>query len=183
MLAAVQDAVSRDRKLTFDYTKPDGEQSSRTVDPLGLVSKGLTWYLVARTAKGMRTFRVSRIKRAAVLAVGFERPSRFDLVEHWRASTTELGRKRASYRTILSLTSDAARSVQAWCMTRAGSAGEARRKGDSGRTVLEVDFDNEAMAQFIVLGLGSRATVLEPESLRRWVEAEAREVANAAMGT
>jgi predicted DNA-binding transcriptional regulator YafY len=180
MLAAVQDAVSRDRKLTFDYTKPDGEQSSRTVDPLGLVSKGLTWYLVARTAKGMRTFRVSRMKRVAVLAVGFERPARFDLVEHWRASTAELGLKRASYRTILSLTSDAARSVQAWCVTKAVSPGDAGRKGHAGKAVLRVDFDNEGQAQFIVLGLGSRASVLEPESLRQWVEAEAREVAGAA---
>lgn len=180
MLAAVQDAVARDRKLTFDYTKPDGEQSSRTVDPLGLVSKGLTWYLVARTAKGMRTFRVSRMKRVAVLAVGFERPARFDLVEHWRASTAELGRKRASYHTILALTSDAARSMQAWCVTRAGSAGDGRRTGGPEKTMLEVDFDNEAMAQFMVLGLGSRVRVLEPESLRQWVEAEARRVAGAA---
>ncbi len=107
MLSAVQDAVARDRKLTFDYTRADGEQSSRTVDALGLVSKGLHWYLVARTANGMRTFRVSRMKRVAVLAVGFERPARFDLAEHWRASTSELDRKRASYRTVLSLTSEA----------------------------------------------------------------------------
>ncbi|HMG87650.1 MAG TPA: YafY family protein [Terracidiphilus sp.] len=177
MLAAVQDAVARDRKLTFDYTKQDGEQSSRTVDALGLVSKGLTWYLVARTSKGMRTFRVSRMRRVTVLAVGFDRPARFDLVEHWRASAAEFGRKRAGYRTILSLTSDAARSVQACCVTKAASSGDAGRKGDAGKEVLEVDFDNEVMAQFIVLGLGSRVRVLEPASLRQRVEAEAREVA------
>jgi predicted DNA-binding transcriptional regulator YafY len=183
MLAAVQDAVARDRKLSFDYTKVDGEQSNRTVDAMGLVSKGLTWYLVARTAKGMRTFRVSRMKRVAVLAVGFERPARFDLAEHWGASTTEFGRMRGVYRTILSLTSDAARSVRSWCVTRPGTAGELRRKWDPERTVLEVDFESEAMAQFIVLGFGSRARVVEPESLRQWVEAEARQVANTAAAT
>src|ERR1700739_1217467 len=123
MLLAVQDAVARDRKLTFDYARADGEQSSRTVDPLGLVSKGLNWYLVARTANGMRTFRVSRMKRVTVLAVGFDRPARFDLVEHWRSSTAELDRKRASYRTILSLTTEAARRIQAWCVTKAAEAG------------------------------------------------------------
>jgi predicted DNA-binding transcriptional regulator YafY len=183
MLAAVQDAVARDRKLSFEYTKASGEASSRSVDAMGLVSKGLTWYLVARTAKGMRTFRVSRMKRVTVLAVGFERPARFDLAEHWGASTTEFGRKRAGYRTILSLTSDAARSVRSWCVTRPGAAGELRRKVDPERTVLEVDFESEAMAQFIVLGFGSRASVVEPESLRQWVEAEARQVANAAAAT
>ena len=143
MLSAVQDAVARDRKLTFDYTRADGEQSSRTVDALGLVSKGLSWYLVARTANGMRTFRVSRMKRVAVLAVGFERPARFDLVEHWQSSTAELDRKRASYRTVLSLTTEAARRIQAWCVTKPAAAGTTGRKGDAGRIALQVDFDNE----------------------------------------
>src|SRR6185503_20308808 len=109
MLAVVQEAVARDRKLTFEYTKADGEQSSRTVDPLGLVSKGLSWYLVARTAKGMRTFRVSRMRKVTVLAVQFERPPRFDLAEHWKAATAELDRKRASFRTVLSLKPESVR--------------------------------------------------------------------------
>jgi len=179
MLSAVQDAVARDRKLTFDYSRADGEQSSRTVDALGLVSKGLSWYLVARTANGMRTFRVSRMKWVTVLAVGFERPARFDLVEHWQSSTAELDRKRASYRTVLSLTTEAARRIQAWCVTKPAAAGTTGRKGDAGRIALQVDFDNEAQAQFIVLGLGAAVRALEPESLRHWVEAEAREVAGA----
>jgi predicted DNA-binding transcriptional regulator YafY len=177
MLSAVQDAVARDRKLTFDYTRADGEQSSRTVDALGLVSKGLNWYLVARTVNGMRTFRVSRMKRVAVLAVGFERPARFDLVEHWKSSTAELDLKRGSYRVVLSLTVEAARRVQTWCVTKPVSAATTARKPPSGSVVLEVDFDNDREARFIVLGLGSAVRVLEPESLRHWVAAEAREVA------
>ncbi len=176
MLAAVQDAVARDRKLTFDYTKADGEQSSRTVDPLGLVSKGLTWYLVARTTKGMRTFRVSRIKRVTVLAVGFERPARFDLVAHWQASTAELNSKRAGYRVVLSLTEDAARRVQTWCVTKPLAA----RSAEAGRVMLQVDFDNDREARFIVLGFGSAVRVVEPESLRQGIEDEARAVAGAA---
>jgi len=175
MLAAVQDAVARDRKLSFDYTKADGEASSRTVDPLGLVSKGLTWYLVARTAKGIRTFRVSRMKEVAVLAVGFERPARFDLAEHWRASTAEIASKRAGYRVILSLTEDAARRVRTWCVTKP----LAMRKADAGRVMLQVDFDNDREARFIALGFGSSVRVIEPESLRQWVEEEARSVAGA----
>src|SRR3569833_429071 len=102
MLTLVHEGVSRERKLTFEYRKADGEESSRTVDPLGLVSKGLSWYLVARTAKGMRTFHMSRMKQVTVLAVQFERPARFDLAEHWMAATAELDRKRASFKTVLS---------------------------------------------------------------------------------
>jgi len=39
------------------------------VDPLGLVAKGSTWYLVAHTAHGFRTYRVSRMEEAEVLDV------------------------------------------------------------------------------------------------------------------
>lgn len=178
MLAVVQEAVARDRKLGFEYTRADGEQSSRTADPLGLVSKGLNWYLVARTANGMRTFRVSRMQRVAVLAVGFERPARFDLVAHWQMSTAELDRKRASYRTVLSLTPEASLRIQKWCVTREVKV-EWTRKAGAGREAREVDFDDERQARFFVLGLGSAVKVLEPETLRNWVEAEARQIAAA----
>jgi predicted DNA-binding transcriptional regulator YafY len=180
MLSLVQDAVARDCRLTFDYTRADGERSSRTVDPFGLVSKGLNWYLVAKTTNGMRTFRVSRMHRVTVLAVRFERPARFDLVAHWQASTAELDRKRAGFRTVLSLTADAARRIQTWCVTRPASDEQGERAGE-GRTALQVDFDDEHQARFFVLGLGSSARVLDPEPLRSWVQAEAKEMAAACL--
>ena len=70
-LPLVQDAVMQDRKLTFDYVRADGEMGPRTVDPLGLVAKGPTWYLVAQTPKGMRTFRLSRMSSVTMLASTF----------------------------------------------------------------------------------------------------------------
>ena len=176
MLTLVQEAVSRDRKLTFEYTKADGEESSRTVDPFGLVSKGLSWYLVARTAKGMRTFRVSRMRKVAVLAVQFERPARFDLAEHWKAATAELDRKRAGFKTVPAVRADTVRRLEAWCVTRAAKGEWARRAGD-GRVALEVDFDDEGMARFFVMGMGASVRVIEPVGLKEWVARETREVA------
>jgi predicted DNA-binding transcriptional regulator YafY len=175
MLALVQEAVARDRKLTFEYTKADGEESSRTVDPLGLVSKGLSWYMVARTAKGMRTFRVSRMRKVTVLAVQFERPARFDLAEHWKAATAELDRKRASFKTVLSVRAEAVRRLQSWCVTREASREWAKKAGEK-RMALEVDFDDEGMARFFVLGMGAAVRVMEPEGLREWVGRQVREV-------
>jgi predicted DNA-binding transcriptional regulator YafY len=178
MLSLVQDAVARDRKLSFDYTRADGERSSRTVDPLGIVSKGLSWYLVARTHKGMRTFRVSRMERVTVLAVQFERPARFDLASHWLSSTVELDSKRASYPAVLSLTPEAARRIGTWCAAKQATGAVAKTAGE-GRAVLQVNFDDESEARFIVLGLGSAVRVLEPDSLREWVDSEARAIAAA----
>jgi predicted DNA-binding transcriptional regulator YafY len=176
MLSLVQDAVARDCKLTFDYTRADGEKSSRTVDPFGLVSKGLNWYVVARTSNGMRTFRVSRMHRVTVLTVKFERPARFDLVAHWQASTAELDRKRAGFQTVLSLTPDSARRIQAWCVTRPATDEQGKR-GSEGKTTLQVDFDDEHQARFFVLGMGSSVRVIEPEPLRLWVQDQAKAMA------
>jgi predicted DNA-binding transcriptional regulator YafY len=41
---------------------------------------------------------------------------------------------------------------------------------------LEVDFDDEGMARFFVLGMGSAVRVLEPEGLREWVARETKAV-------
>jgi serine phosphatase RsbU (regulator of sigma subunit) len=86
MLPIVQDAVWHDRKLVFGYWRADGERVERTVDPLGLVAKGSTWYLVAGTPDGFRTYRVSRIQKARLLDMPSKPPANFDLTAHWKSS-------------------------------------------------------------------------------------------------
>jgi predicted DNA-binding transcriptional regulator YafY len=176
MLAAVQDAVARERKLAFDYTKADGEKAPRTVDPLGLVAKGLSWYLVARAAHGIRTYRVSRMQAVTPLSTGFERPPRFDLAEYWKKSTAEFNQQRRRYAATLSLTADAARKLQGWFSTTlvAGSM----RVEDSGDWItLKAEFEAESEARFIVLGFGSRVRVVAPTELQQWVQTEAHAMA------
>ncbi len=90
MLPVVQNALAQNHKLTFRYTRSDGETNSRTVDPLGIVCKQTVWYLVAQTPAGMRTYRVSRMQDAVVLALQFERPAKFDLATYWKQATAKL---------------------------------------------------------------------------------------------
>lgn len=176
MLAVVQDAVARERKLAFDYTKANGEKAPRTVDPLGLVAKGLSWYLVARGANGVRTYRVSRMEAVTMLAGGFERPPRFDLAEFWRKSTAEFSQQRRRYAATLALTADAARKLRGWSVPTELTGSKHREDSDDW-TTLRVEFEAEAEARFIVLGFGSRVEVVEPQELRQWVQAEARAMA------
>jgi predicted DNA-binding transcriptional regulator YafY len=176
MLAVVQDAVARERKLAFDYTKADGEKAPRTVDPLGLVAKGLSWYLVARAAHGIRTYRVSRMQAVTALASGFDRPPRFDLAEYWKKSTAEFNQQRRRYAATLSLTADAARKLQGWFATTLVPG--SMRVEDSGDWVtLRAEFEAEAEARFIVLGFGSRVRVVAPTELQQWVQTEAHAMA------
>lgn len=176
MLTLVQDAVARERKLAFDYTKANGDKAPRTVDPLGLIAKGMSWYLVARGANGIRTYRVSRMESVAVLAGGFVRPARFDLAEFWKQSTAELDRQRARYAAILLLSPAVAHRLKGWCVTTPLPGGP-HTKGASDRVLIEAVFDSEEHARFTVLGLGSRAKVIKPEALRQWIRSEAEIIA------
>ena len=41
----------------------------------------------------MRSYRVSRMSKAVVLAITFKRPAKFNLAGYWQKSTAELGRQ------------------------------------------------------------------------------------------
>src|ERR1700733_7258517 len=171
MLPAVQDAVARDCRLSFDYTRADGERGPRVVDPLGLVVKGMTWYMVARTPRGMRTYRVSRMRAVTPLAVSFQRPARFDLAKHWKKSVSELEAQRRRYDAILLLSPQAAESLIRWCVARPAEV-PLPKDAPEGWTAMRVDFESEDQALFVALGLGARVRVMEPAALRDRIAAE-----------
>ncbi|GGG63718.1 helix-turn-helix transcriptional regulator [Edaphobacter dinghuensis] len=177
MLPLVQDAVARDCRLTFDYTRADGDTAPRTVDPLGLVAKGSTWYMVGRAANGLRTYRVSRMQAVTVLATSFERPAKFSLGAYWSESTAQLQQARQSYEVTLLLDPQAARSIGQWMHAVPVKPGAT--KLPEGWSALRVGFENEHQARFVTLGFGPKARVLEPKQLRERVLADARAIAAA----
>ncbi len=171
LLPVVQDAVTHDRKLRINYQKPRGEQSVRVVDPLGLVAKGSTWYLVAQTSAGLRTFRVSRIQAAKVLEKACVRPAHFDLGEHWRASTERFREGWRKIEVTLRLSSRTAAGMKRWMKMEELESGE-------GWEMVKMTFDHPEEAAFVVLGMGAGAEVVEPESLRERVREEVRGMAD-----
>jgi len=172
LLPIVQDAIARDCKLTFDYSRADGESGVRTVDPFGIVHKQSVWYLVARAPAGMRTYRISRMRNPVVLAVGFTRPANFDLASHWKSATAQLQQKRSQFEAMLALAPDAAVSVSRWCRVSAAAEGEYGVGLPEGWKVLQVWFENHEEARFISMGLGARVHVLAPAGLREQVRVE-----------
>jgi predicted DNA-binding transcriptional regulator YafY len=168
MLPIVQDAVSLDRKLALRYRPAGRERVERTVDPLGLVAKGGTWYLVANTPEGFRTFRISRIEEARLLDQASKRPAHFDLAAYWKSSTEELRKAWTRYEATLRLAPRAAQSLARWRTTSPAPAAD----GDGEWVTLRVPFDDEEQACFVVLGLGPRVDVIEPASLRERAAAE-----------
>jgi predicted DNA-binding transcriptional regulator YafY len=170
MLPVVQEAVWHDRKLAIRYASERGETTERTVDPLGLVAKGATWYLFANTDAGRRTFRVSRIEAATVLDDACERPARFDLAAEWLAATERFQEERGHFTAILRFEPEAARRFARWRLSTAVDA----PPGPDGRITVEAVFDTEEQALFAVMGFGARVDVVEPASLRERALSETR---------
>ena len=197
MLPMVQEAVWRDRQLAIRYARrprpggrdnaarPRGRQprglrdaraasrdgAERIVHPLGLVAKGSAWYLVANTADGFRTFRISRIECATILEDACARPADFDLATHWKNSTTTYQDSLSRYDVTLRVEPRAAAWLKQW---RSAWLAEPMGEADAdGWVTCRVQFDCEDEACFVVLGFGQRAEVLAPLSLRDRILAEA----------
>lgn len=90
-LTTVAGAVWSGRRLGMIYHKPGGHDAGgeRVVDPLGLVLKTDTWYLVAAHRRRVRTYRLSRISSARVHDELARRPSGFSLPQYWARSRAQ----------------------------------------------------------------------------------------------
>lgn len=159
-LPTLLDALWRDRKVSFVYESVLCEASERTVDPLGLVARGSTWYLIANRESEPRTYRVSRIRNAQILGAAALRPSDFDLAAYWERSATEFREKLPQYKA----TFLARPTVMPWIRYRGWRLEEEEPEGDRMRVRLRFDAEEEAL-QFAV-SFGADVEVVEPLPLR-----------------
>ena len=95
LVADLQTAVVRRRKVLLGYANRAGERSQRLIDPWGLVDKDDIWYLIAGTDAGQRTFRVDRITDAIVTDQAAHRPADFELSRAWDAVVQHVEQARS----------------------------------------------------------------------------------------
>jgi predicted DNA-binding transcriptional regulator YafY len=168
-LPALQNAVWHDRRVRILYG--DEHTAERILDPLGLVAKGSVWYLVGRVENDLRSYRVSRVRDVAILDESFIRPPEFDLAAFWEKSAETFRERMPRFNVVARVRPDVLPMFQ--MMIRFGSIDAI--SGDQ----LTMHFDAEEVARVTLLGFGSAVEVIEPESLRAAVKAEARAVAGA----
>jgi predicted DNA-binding transcriptional regulator YafY len=111
------------------------------------------------------------MQNAVVLAVTFERPAHFDLAAYWKRSTAQLQQKREQFQATLALAPDAAAVLSRWSRVTAASGVRTSTLPDTWK-VFHVTFESEQEARFVVLGFGSRALVVSPQTLRDQVVEE-----------
>jgi predicted DNA-binding transcriptional regulator YafY len=180
-LATVADAVWTQHRLHVRYERANHAVVDRVLEPLGLVLKAGTWYLVASVPadhRGARTYRVSRVQAAAVLDESFERPRGFDLEAHWTGYQREYER-RIFHGTATIRLSTAGRQLLfliGAAAARAGHAAMSEPDADGWATTT-IPTESVKHAHHALLQLGADVEVLAPAELRELVAASTRAAA------
>jgi predicted DNA-binding transcriptional regulator YafY len=176
-LPAVAQAVWDERRLAIRYESWKG-LVDRVIEPLGLVLKAGEWYVVASAGREPRTYRLSNIKNLEPRDDRFTRPKNFELAEHWAESTarfeSELYRGSATVRA----------SPSGWTRLRRSSAAVAAaldrttsRADVNGWRRVTIPIESVDHAAGELIRLGAEVEVLEPEPLRRKMQATVERLA------
>jgi predicted DNA-binding transcriptional regulator YafY len=174
-LPAIARAVLDQRGVAMKYESWTGTKSWR-IEPLGLVLKAGAWYVVARSGKAIRIFKVSNILEHTVLETTFDRPDDFDLSAFW---SSELKRFETGLRPVsakLRASTTGLKRLAQLGAYAAQAVREASAPDPQGWARLDLPIENVDQAALALLGLGPEVEVLEPATVRDRLRAYAKQV-------
>ncbi|WP_282171561.1 helix-turn-helix transcriptional regulator [Cytobacillus firmus] len=170
----VQQAVWEEKKLQIQYEKANKQTSERIVEPLALVAKGNTWYLIASSDVKIKTYRVSRIIDAVVINENFSRPNDFDLADYWQESKQTFISSLPKFEVEV--------EIAPAIMERINFTGRfvqvlhTDSPAENGWIPASLCFPTEQEACGYILGFGDRMRIIKPVSLRKSVREMAESV-------
>lgn len=171
VLDQVRRAVLSGHQLRFMYTPPGQAPRARTVDPLGLVTARERTYLLATRSGEDRTYRLSRMADAKMLAEPAVRPTDVDLPTLWdgRAARFLAGDPLfVRVRVHASREDELLETVRAVCE---------KPVHDGAWCCIDVSYDDLEHAIWSIWRLGSDAEVITPQTLRTALHERAEKVA------
>jgi predicted DNA-binding transcriptional regulator YafY len=168
-LGRVQDALWSERRLRIRYRRSAERVVERLVEPLGLVSKRGTWYLLAEVDGRRRVYRISRIEESEVLPEGFRRPPDFELEAAWTETVASF---RAGVEDFPVTVRSAAMATER--LTRCFEDCLPRTRPDG---LVELRFASIEMAVGVLAAFGDAVEVVSPSKLRERLGAIGRQLA------
>jgi predicted DNA-binding transcriptional regulator YafY len=167
-------AVWADQAVAIDYESWRGRKV-RVVEPLGLVLKAGSWYMVARNRKRHAIYRVENIHSIRILQGRKIRRRNFHLARVWQE---EVSRFEASLRRAQATARvhDAALSRISRLGADAAEAIRAAKPDAEGWRTATIWIESLQHAAGLLLGFDSDIEVLSPEALRRELAMRARRV-------
>ncbi|GAA1799360.1 helix-turn-helix transcriptional regulator [Actinomadura chokoriensis] len=186
-LHAIADAVWNQHRIQVRYRRwQRPQQVTRTLEPLGVVLKAGSWYLIARPADPTadptgdpRTYRISRVLALTSLPDRFDRPDGFDLAAHWTAYTQRFeADSYPEHATVLISPDGLTRAPTLLPPAMARAALDTADPPDPRgwvRAVLPIESVRHAHVEF--LKLGADVEVLHPPELRAMITDTVRALA------
>ncbi|MBH0157335.1 YafY family transcriptional regulator [Fictibacillus sp. 5RED26] len=162
-LNLLQQALWEDRKIRIAYEKANKESSDRIVEPLGLVAKGRTWYLVAVSDKDIKNFRVSRIKSVELTYESFVRPGNFQLADYWNESKQNFVKNLPIFEVEVEASPAIIQRI-----SYSGRFAQVVSKGSpngNGWIPVKLTFDTEQEAASYIIGFGDQMKIVSPHSM------------------
>ena len=172
LLDAVQQAVVEGRQVSLGYVARNRESSRRTVHPLGLAAKGSSWYLVADTDAGLRTFRVDRMTSVELTDAPVVQPPGFELAQAWQLIKDEIDQRR----TPVLARAWARPEVLPVCRWMLGNRLRIGPAGADGRVEVELRGHHIRSLGGELAGLGAAVEVVDPPELRDFLARLGREL-------
>jgi predicted DNA-binding transcriptional regulator YafY len=166
-LSTLHEAIWKERKVSILYQRDGGSSFERVVDPLGLVAKGSTWYLVAAVEGEVRSYRVSRVKGASVTDQQCTRPKDFDLEAFWAQSSTHFVANLPRYPVMVRIAPEVLETI--YRAGRYARIDKAEPPDVDGWITLHLQFEQEEAARGYLLSFGTQVEIIEPRSLREKV--------------
>lgn len=158
----LEDAVVRRRRVRLGYAGRTREPTERLVDPWGLADKDGTWYLLAGTDRGPRTFRLDRVRHADVTDQPAQRPDDLDVEALWQRTVEAIEQRRAALRATVLVAPHLLPILQ----LRMGRHCEPAGTHDDGRARAHVTAPTALDVARHLAGWGGDLEVVEPGSVR-----------------
>jgi len=160
----IRDAIINSKVICFDYINGNGDRSNRFAEPVKLIFKAYTWYLIAYCQKRgeHRMFRLSRIKNVQITSQVF---TRREIIEqpNQTTSTPFIHLKLRCDEKVLNRLYDTFDE-------------EFISKNDDGSFSLSVSVPEDEWVYGYILSFGGFAEVLEPEHIRTIIKSKAKEI-------
>jgi len=170
----LQEAIWDEKALQIDYERADGEYLERVVNPLGLVAKGSTWYLIASSNKKVRNYRASRIKSVKLTKETFSRPNDFNLAQYWSDSTQEFIKSLPKYEVDVEISSSIVQRIK--FTGRFVQIVQIDAPSENGWISANLCFDTEQEALEYILGFGNQIRIIQPNELKQTIYDMAKSV-------
>jgi predicted DNA-binding transcriptional regulator YafY len=165
-LPEIAGAIWKQQCIQIRYRSWKAEKQ-RQIEPLGIVLKGGSWYLIGQVERSVRNYRIARILSLTVLSDRFERPKTFDLEAYWCESTRRLEEQLHPQTATVRFSPIGMKLMEAFLspFVRAGMHFSDKADADGWRTAT-MPVGSMWHATCELLRFGTDAEVLEPPELR-----------------